>query len=263
MPADPFRLLILGGTTEAARLAAAARERWPSDRLAVITSQAGRIAPLTPPPGALRVGGFGGATGLAAYLRDQAVDALIDATHPFAAVISQNADEACRQSGVARLMLIRPAWQPAPGDRWTEVAHMTAAASDLARNSRRAFLTTGPGSLSAFSGLTDLWFLVRLFQPPAAPLPIAQHAVVVARPPFTVASEAALMDQHRIDTLVSKNSGGPTEAKLTAARAAGIRVVMVARPAAPVGERVETVAKALDWLAAQLQEPAPTRGRST
>lgn len=263
MPAEPFRLLILGGTTEAARLAAAVHERWPSDRLAVITSHAGRIAPLQPPPGALRVGGFGGVGGLAAYLRDEAIDALIDATHPFAAVISLNAAEACRQSTIARLMLIRPAWQPDPSDRWTEVADMAAAAAALRQESRRVFLTTGPGSLSAFSGFTDLWFLVRLFQPPATPLPIAHHAVVVARPPFTVASETELMRQHRIDTLVSKNSGGPTEAKLAAARAARIRVVMVARPAAPVGERVATVAEAIDWLEARVQEAGSARGRKT
>lgn len=263
MPAEPFRLLILGGTTEAQRLAAAAHERWPSDRLGVITSQAGRIAPLKPPPGALRVGGFGGVPGLAAYLRDEAIDALIDTTHPFAAVISHNAAEACRQSGVARLMLIRPAWQTGPSDRWTEVADMAAAAAALRQGSRRVFLTTGPGSLPAFSGLTGLWFLARLFEPPATPLPIAHHAIVVARPPFTVASETALLRQHRIDTLVSKNSGGPTEAKLAAARAAGIRVVMVARPAAPAGARVATVSEALDWLAARLQEPASARGRST
>ena len=129
MPAEPFRLLILGGTTEAARLAAAAHERWPRDRLGVITSQAGRIAPLNPPPGALRVGGFGGVAGLQAYLRDEAIDALIDATHPFAAVISHNAAEACRQAGIARLMLIRPAWPSDPSDRWTEVADIAAAAA--------------------------------------------------------------------------------------------------------------------------------------
>jgi precorrin-6A/cobalt-precorrin-6A reductase len=263
VPAEPVRLLILGGTTEAARLAAAARERWPSDRLGLITSHAGRIAPIAPPPGELRVGGFGGVAGLAAYLRREAIDALIDATHPFAAVISQNAAEACRQSGVARLMLIRPPWQPASGDRWAEVADMAAAAAALRQESRRVFLTTGPGALPAFRDLTNLWFLVRLFQRPAGPLPLSGHAIVVARPPFTVAGEAALMNQHRIDTLVSKNSGGPTEAKLTAARAAGIRVVMVARPAAPEGERVATVGDALDWLAARLQEPASARGRST
>ncbi len=263
MRAETFRLLILGGTTEAARLATTALDLWPPDRLAVITSQAGRIAPLRPLPGALRVGGFGGAAGLSAYLSDQAIDALIDATHPFAAVISQNAAEACRQAGVARLMLIRPPWQPCAGDRWTEVADMAAAAVALRQESRRVFLTTGPGALPAFSNLGDIWFLVRLFQPPATPLPLAQHTEVVARPPFTVEGESALLRQHRIDTLVSKNSGGPTKAKLTAARAAGICVVMVARPAMPAGERVATVAAALDWLATRLQEPASARGRRT
>ena len=263
MPAELFRLLILGGTTEAARLAAAAHERWPRDRLAVITSHAGRIAPLTPPAGALRVGGFGGAAGLAAYLRDAAIDALIDATHPFAAVISRNAAEACRETGIARLMLIRPAWQPGPSDRWTEVADMPAAAAALRRESRRVFLTTGPGALRAFSDLTDIWFLVRLFEPPARPLPLPAHAIVVARPPFTVASEAEILRAHRIDTLLSKNSGGPTEAKLAAACAAGLRVVMVARPAVPAGERVATVAAALDWLDARLQAAGPAPDRST
>jgi precorrin-6A/cobalt-precorrin-6A reductase len=163
-------------------------------------------------------------------------------------VISANAAAASATAGVPRLMLIRPPWRPEPGDRWLEVDSLAAAAEALPGIARRAFLTVGSGGIDAFRDVAGVRFLVRLFQPPSGPLPLADYDVVVCRPPYTVDGERALLTEHRIDTLVSKQSGGPTEAKLAAARETGATVVMVRRPAAPPGERVETVEEALDWI---------------
>jgi precorrin-6A/cobalt-precorrin-6A reductase len=256
----PLRLLILGGTSEAALLAAAARDRF-ADSVRIETSLAGRLPAHHRLPGEVRRGGFGGAGGLAAYLRQRAVDAVIDATHPFAATISGHAAEACADTGVARLLLVRPPWTPEAGDRWCEVSSAADAAAVLPLVARRAFLTTGPGSLAAFADVSEVWFLVRLFEPPPSPLALGPHGVVVARPPFTVADEVALMDVHGIEAVVSKQSGGPTAAKLAAARRLGLPVVMIARPEKPAGERVDSVAAALAWLAARLDaEEAPRSG---
>ncbi len=241
------RLLILGGTAEATRLARQAVDAV-GDRLDVITSLAGRLDPPRELAGQVRIGGFGGTAGMVEALRDLRIDLVIDATHPFAAIISANAAEACATAGVPRLMVIRPPWQPEPGDRWLEVESLAAAAEALPRIARRAFLTVGSGGVDAFESVTGVWLLVRLFAPPAGPLPLAEHHVVVARPPFPLEDETALFGEHRIDTLVCKQSGGPTDAKLAAARAAGARVVMVRRPPLPPGERVATVDAALDWI---------------
>jgi precorrin-6A/cobalt-precorrin-6A reductase len=241
------RLLILGGTTEAAALARRAVAAF-DDRLQVTTSLAGRLAPPRGLAGRVRIGGFGGVAGLLEALRELRIDLVVDATHPFAAVISANAADACAQAGVPRLMLIRPPWRPEPGDRWLEVDSLATAAEALPGLARRAFLTVGSGGIDAFRAVAGVWFLVRLFEPPARSLPRTDFRVVIDRPPFTVEGERALFAEHRIDTLVSKQSGGPTDAKLAAARETGARVVMVRRPAAPAGERVETVDGALAWI---------------
>jgi precorrin-6A/cobalt-precorrin-6A reductase len=240
----PRKLLILGGTTEAAELASAAFEAG----VDVITSLAGRLAPRRTIPGRTRIGGFGGVPGLVRYLEQEGVDAVIDATHPFAATMSAHACAACRQAGVPRLALVRPPWRPMPGDRWREVADLAEAAALLPHIARRAFLTTGPGGIEAFSAATSVWFLVRVFAAPATPLSLPRHAVIVERPPFTLASELALFRRHRIDTLVTKQSGGPTDAKLAAAREAGAEVIMVRRPPPPAGMGASSVAEALGWL---------------
>ncbi len=241
------RLLILGGTAEAAGLARRTVEAF-GDRLEVTTSLAGRLDPPRGLAGRVRVGGFGGISGMVAALRELRIDLVVDATHPFAAVISANAAEACASAGVPRLMLIRPPWRPEPGDRWLEVDSLAAAAEALPGIARRAFLTVGSGGIDAFRAVAGVWFLVRLFEPPALSLPLAESHLVIDRPPYTVEGEKALFAKHRIDTLVSKQSGGPTDAKLAAAREMGARVVMVRRPAAPPGERVETVEAALAWI---------------
>jgi precorrin-6A/cobalt-precorrin-6A reductase len=216
--------------------------------LQVTTSLAGRLAPPRNLAGRVRIGGFGGVAGMVEALRDLRIDLVVDATHPFAAVISANAAEACTTAGVPRLMLIRPPWQPEPGDNWLEVDTLAAAAEALPDIARRAFLTVGSGGFGAFRAVAGVWFLVRLLAPPARSLPLADFHLVVDRPPFTIEGETALFAEHRIDTLVSKQSGGPTDAKLAVARETGAKVVMVRRPVPPPGERVETVEAALAWI---------------
>jgi precorrin-6A/cobalt-precorrin-6A reductase len=241
------RLLILGGTTEAARLARQAVVAF-GDRLQVTTSLAGRLAPPRGLAGRVRIGGFGGITGMVEALRDLRIDFVVDATHPFAAVISTTAEQVCSTASVPRLMLIRPPWQPEPGDNWLEVDSLATAAEVLPGLAQRAFLTVGSGGIDAFRAVTGVRFLVRLFEPPAGPLPLSDYDIVIGRPPFTVEGERELMAEHRIDALVSKQSGGPTDAKLAAARETGVKVVLVRRPAPPPGERVETVEEALAWV---------------
>jgi precorrin-6A/cobalt-precorrin-6A reductase len=252
------RLLILGGTAEAAALARAAHAAFAPD-VEFITSLAGRTA--SPPrlPGRVRVGGFGGAEGVAAYLRAERIALVIDATHPFAATISAHAAAACAATGTPRLLLLRPPWQARPGDKWHEVADMAEAARLVAATARRAFLTVGPGGLSAFAGLGHVFFLVRLSQPPIDPPRLASHKLIVARPPFAIEAERALFAGESIDTLVSKQSGGPTEAKLAAAREVGASVVMIRRPEKPAGDRVATVPDAIAWLAARRGRPEQVR----
>src|SRR5512132_1634541 len=167
----PKRLLILGGTTEAAELARRAPAEF-GRRLDVITSLAGRLPSRPDLPGRIRIGGFGGAAGLAAHLAAARIDLLVDATHPFAAMISGNAAEACAARRVPRLMLVRPVWRPGPGDCWLEVDSLDQAAACVAAMARRVFLTTGPGGIKAFAE-SRCWFLVRLFATHSAPLPLA------------------------------------------------------------------------------------------
>jgi precorrin-6A/cobalt-precorrin-6A reductase len=248
-------LLILGGTAEAAALAQAALARF-GDCLSVTTSLAGRTIDPAPVPGALRVGGFGGAQGLAAYLRDARVDLLVDATHPFARHMSAQARLAAEAAGVPRLLLLRPPWRPRPDDRWIEVEHMAAAAAALPRLGRRVFLTVGARDLAAFSGCAGLHFLVRLVDPPRTPLPLASAEVVLGRGPFAIDDERRLLARHAIEAVVSKASGGEAmAAKLVAAREARLPVVMIRRPPPEPGPAADGVSAALDWLAARLALP--------
>ena len=246
-------MLILGGTAEAVELARRGVAEF-GNALDVVTSLAGRLPSRPDVPGHLRVGGFGGAAGLAAYLAAECIDLLVDATHPFAAVISGNAAEACAASGVPRLMLVRPAWRPGPDDHWLEVDSLDQAAACVAAMARRVFLTTGPGGIKAFEAASGLWFLVRLFSVPVAPLALSDYETIIARPPFTIEGERALLLRHRIDTLLTKNSGGPTAAKLEAARDLGVRVVMIRRPppAGHPGHTVDNMRDALAWVGGHL-----------
>jgi precorrin-6A/cobalt-precorrin-6A reductase len=246
------RILILGGTADARDLAAAAAERFGA-KLDVITSLAGRTSVPASYVGKIRVGGFGGAVGIAAYLRQERIDLLVDATHPFAARMSAQAGEAAAMTGVKLLALIRPTWAPQPGDRWTLVADAAAAAAALGRLGDRVFLSFGGRELEAFAPLTAKWFLVRRIEQPAGRLPLSSYEITLGRGPFLLEQERDLMVRHRIDVLVTKASGGAaTRAKLDAARELGLPVVMIQRPSQGAGVGVATAAEAVRSIAAAL-----------
>ena len=257
---DPPRLLLLGGTTEASLLARALSTR---DDVAVVTSLAGRTARPAPLAGRHRTGGFGGTEGLVAYLRSERFAALVDATHPFAAEMRWYAYDACAQTGVPRLRLERPPWQPQDGDRWSVVADVAAAADAVsASSSRRVFLSTGRGDLATFTPCADgrRWWLIRSIDPPA-PLPLHPSEVILDRGPFGIEGETELLARHRIDLVVTKNSGGnATVAKLHAARHLDVAVLVIDRPPSPDGPSAATVADALDWLCAALGLPRSPAG---
>lgn len=241
------RVLILGGTVEAADLAG----RLDVLGVTAVVSLAGRTGGGTDVPGQVRVGGFGGADGMAEYLRRNGITAVVDATHPFAATVSAHARTACAETGTPRLQLRRPSWTARPGDNWIPVADLAAAAARLPGIGRRAFLTVGAQGLAAFSGCRDVWFLVRLIvAPPVLPVP---GQVIAARGPFSLDEELRLLRDHRIDVLVTKASGGDaTSAKLDAARQLGLPVLMVDRPPAEQGPLVTSVDEAVTWLQQRL-----------
>ena len=242
-------VLVLGGTSEARGLAAELAGR---PGLRVISSLAGRVRDPVLPAGEVRVGGYGGMAGLAAWVRAEGIDAVVDATHPFAETISAHAVGACAQAGLPLLRLARPAWQPRDGDDWHDAGALPDAARMLPALGTRVFLTTGRQGLAAFAALDRLWFLIRCVDPPAAPMP-ARHEVLLARGPYARDAERALMRRHGIDVLVTKNSGGQlTAGKLDAARELGIPVVMVARPQASPAASVPAVADAARWVLSQL-----------
>lgn len=252
MPDGRPTVLILGGTADAAELADTLVSRF-AEAVDVVTSLAGRTIAPAPLPGRVRVGGFGGPDRLAAFLRESDVRAVVDATHPFATAISENARVACDAAGVPRLALVRPAWVAGPGDDWHTFADAASLAQALPRFGRRAFLTIGRSDLRAFASCPDMWFLVRLVDMPDVPLPLADCRVVTGRGPFSERDERELMVGHNIDVLVCKSSGGPaTSAKLGAARGLGLPVAMIERPPGPDGPCVESVPAASEWVGALL-----------
>ncbi|WP_335971425.1 cobalt-precorrin-6A reductase [Streptomyces sp. CA2R106] len=240
-----MHVLVLGGTTEARQLARllAARERT------VTSSLAGRVAAPTLPEGNVRIGGFGGVEGMARWLREHHVDAVVDATHPFAERISANAAEAATRTGVPLLALRRPGWTPVPGDDWRFADSLAQAAQLLPDLSDRVFLTTGRSGLAAFAGLDGLWFLVRSVDPPEGEVP-RRMTVLLDRGPYTLQGEREVLREHRIGVLVTKDSGGAaTAAKLVAAREAGLPVVVVRRPPVVAGVEVaQDVERAARWV---------------
>lgn len=244
--ANSLRVLILGGTAEAS---AVARGLAGDGRFDPVLSYAGRTRAPAAQPIPVRSGGFGGAAGLADWLRAHGTEALVDATHPFAARISANARTAAAATAVAVVHLLRPPWTPVAGDRWTVVPTVADAAAALGATPRRVFVTVGGTDLLPFAS-TPHRLLVRTVDPPAC-LPDGA-ALIHARGPFRVDDEEDLLRQERIDVLVTKNSGGAaTMAKLHAARRLGLPVVVVARPPAPDGPTVPDAAGVLAWLHAQ------------
>ena len=220
-------VLILGGTREAASLAADLVAAHPDWR--VITSLAGRTQAPEPVAGEMRIGGFGGAAGLADYIGAEGVTRLIDATHPFARQISANARAAVEATGIAFEVRTRPPWHRQAGDQWIEVVNEAEATRAIPIGAR-VLLALGSQHLAPFARRDDVHFVVRMVDPPAEPLPLAQHVLIKGKPGATADAEANLMRAHAIAHVVARNSGGAGGyAKIAAARSLGIPVIMITR----------------------------------
>jgi precorrin-6A/cobalt-precorrin-6A reductase len=247
-------ILILGGTAEARVLAG---KLAGDPRFAVELSLAGRTRAPAAQPVPVRVGGFGGAEGLAAHLRQKSISILIDATHPYAAQISRNAARAAEISGVPLVALRRSPWLRKHGDRWIEVASVADAVDALGEVPRKAFLTLGRQELLPFEAAPQHHYLVRSVDPVEPPLSVPNAVYLTARGPFEQADEAQLLQDHGIEAIVAKNSGGPASyGKIAAARELGIDVVLIRRPDLPDVPSVETVDEMLAWLD---HAPAPLK----
>lgn len=239
-------LLILGGTADARALAAAVRARWPDMR--IITSLAGRTAAPRLPEGEIVTGGFGGAAGLANYLRAESVDALIDATHPFAAEISKRAAEAAATARVPRLVLTRRPWVFMRNAAVQHCCSINAAKMALENSGQRIFLAIGRQEVSQFNTLKDLFFLLRFIDAPTSPPPF-DHCDVLTGRPGTYDDERRMLQQFAIDTLVAKNGGSAaSRAKVDAALDLGLRVILIDPPAPPPPPHADSIMGALDWL---------------
>lgn len=214
-----------------------------------VFSYAGRVAHPKPQPIPTRVGGFGGSAGLVAYLRAQQITHVVDATHPFAAQMSWNAYHACRETGVPLLALTRPVWSAQAGDSWTHVADVEGAIAALSGHARRVMLALGKQNVAAFVAQSQHHYVLRLVDQPDVTPPLPHHSVVVARGPFDVACDTALFTAENIDVVVCKNAGGSgAVAKLEAARALGLEVIMIARPELPPRAEAATSAAVLNWM---------------
>ncbi len=215
-----------------------------------VYSYAGRTEAPVAQPLPVRIGGFGGAEGLAAYLRAERITHLIDATHPFAARMSRNAVEACAATQTPLIALEREPWQAGEGDRWTHVPDVAGAVAALGQAPQRVFLAIGRQSLDAFAVAPQHHYLLRLVDPPTEPLPLPRAEAVIARGPFTVQGDLALLRDHGIEVIVAKNAGGAgAEAKLVAARQLGLPVILIDRPPVPERRVARTVAEVMGWLA--------------
>jgi precorrin-6A/cobalt-precorrin-6A reductase len=245
-----MKLLLLAGTGDARRIAAGLKgvngvEQIAS--LAGVTRQPAELACET------RVGGFGGVAGFRDYLTMNGIDAVLDATHPFAAVMSRTAAHVCDELGIAHVQMLRPEWQPQAGDQWIELANEAEAATHIPIGST-VFLATGRQTLPDFANLERRTLICRQIDPPNGPFPFANGRFLVGRPPFSVEDEVALFRDLGIDWLVVKNSGAEAaRSKLDAARILGLKVAMIERPQQPDCMRVARVEQALDWVQRQVQ----------
>ena len=246
VPQTATRILLLGGTTEASALARMLAGRH---EFAAVLSLAGRTLSPKPAPIPTRMGGYGGVAGLASHSKRDGLGVMIDATHPFAAAMSQNAAAACKQAGCALIAIERPPWKPVAGDRWQRAADVASAIAALGPEPRRVFMAIGRQQIALLEAHPQHSYVIRVIDPPEMPPKLPDFKLITARGPFTVADDIALMERERIEVIVAKNSGGEAAvAKLHAARALAIPVMMVERPPVPERMTVATAQAALDWL---------------
>ena len=240
-----MRVLLLGGTTEASQMAIALADAG----INAIYSYAGRTNSPVSQPLPTRIGGFGGVPGLIDYLRAQNITHIIDATHPFAAGMSRNAFVACRDTKVALLRLERAPWVAQDGDNWSLVPTLENIPALLPDAPARVFLAIGKQHIGLFAAKPQHHYLLRLVDAPDAPLPIPNVTVLLARGPFTTQGDTALMQEHAITHVVAKNAGGTgARAKLDAARALDLPVIMANRPSVPGDATANDVAQVMAWL---------------
>ncbi|ERF84903.1 MAG: precorrin-6x reductase [Bradyrhizobium sp. DFCI-1] len=240
-----MRALILGGTADANLLAAAVSRAG----IDAIYSYGGRTHAPAEQPLPTRIGGFGGISGLADYLRRERITHVIDATHPFAAEMSRNAIAACAQAATPLLALERAPWERTPGDRWIEVADVAAAVAALPERRANVFLAIGRQHIAPFGALPQQAYTLRFVDPPEQPLPLPDADVIVSRGPFTLEAELEMMRARNIEWIVARNSGGTgARAKIDAARALDLPVIMITRPRLPERPRVESVEAVMQWL---------------
>lgn len=239
------RVLLLAGTAEAHELSHRLDALPDVD---VVVSLAGRTSAAAAHGGAVRVGPFGGTDGLAQYLTEERIEALVDATHPFATAISANATLAATRCGVPRIQVVRPPWKPGEGDHWIEVPDAAGAARAMTGlEVERVLLTVGQRDLSAFEGAVSVHLVVRTIEPVPRSHMFADAVFIQARGPFTIGNERALLRHHRIDAVVTKNSGG-NDAKLVTARKLRLPVIMVHRPRPAPGDTAHDAAGTITWL---------------
>lgn len=240
-----MRVLLLGGTTEASQLAQALH----SAQIETVFSYAGRTNAPVSQPVAVRVGGFGGVDGLATYLENEGISHVVDATHPFANTMGQNAYQACSRTRVPLIRLARPAWRAQAGDHWTHVPDIASACAALPKPATRVFLAIGRMHVDQFAARPEHRYLLRLVDEPEAAIALPEHHVTIARGPFDVSGDIALMKDHRITHVVAKNAGGSgAVAKIDAARALGLRVIMIDRPLRPDVAETADIETVLAWL---------------
>jgi precorrin-6A/cobalt-precorrin-6A reductase len=238
------RALILGGIADASLLAAEIARAG----LDAVYSYGGRTRAPADQPLPTRIGGFGGVSGLADYIRREGISHVIDATHPFAAAMSRHAIDACAETGTALIALERAPWTKAPGDNWIEVSDVKAAVTALPEQPANVFLAIGRQHIAPFAARPQHAYTLRFVDPPEAPLPF-EADVIVSRGPFTLDGELEMMRSRGISLIVARNSGGDgARAKIDAARLLGLPVIMISRPQLPERKRVESVAEVMQWL---------------
>lgn len=247
------RVLILGGSSDGFHAA----ELFVGRGYDVMTSFAGRTETRRAPAGLARVGGFGGITGLAAYVAVENFALVVDATHPFASRMKQNAAQACREAGAHLVHVVRAPWRPEAGDDWRLAPDVEKAAALTPRTAGPCFLTVGRMKMAPFAKRRDLTFVVRTVERAEPDFDHPRATFITDRGPFSLEGERALFDQHGFGCVVTANSGGgAASAKLQVARERGVPVVVVDRPPPPPGVVVESPAEALDAALKLIGDPA-------